>query len=69
MTLTPYQIAVRHLATEVEYINRLLGTRDLSKAKAKLMLADAVTAAAKAAGETFTVKFGIHQNRAWFSVL
>lgn len=69
MTLTPYQIAVRHLATEVEYINRLLGTRDLSKAKAKLMLADAVTAAAKAAGETFTVKFGIHQNRAWFNIL
>lgn len=69
MTLTPYQIAVRHLATEVEYINRLLHTRDLSKAKAKLMLADAAVAAAKAAGSDLTIKFGIHQNRAWFNIL
>lgn len=69
MTLTPYQIATRHMATEVEHINRLLHTRDLSKAKAKLMLADAAVAAAKAADADLTIKFGIHQDRAWFNVL
>lgn len=69
MTLTPYQIATRHMATEVEHINRLLHTRDLSKAKAKLMLGDAAVAAAKAAGYDLTIKFGINQNRAWFNIL
>lgn len=69
MTLTPYQIATRHMATEVEYINRLLHTRDLSTSKAKLMLGDAAVAAAKAAGADLTIKYGIHQNRAWFNIL
>lgn len=70
MTLTPYQIATRHMATEVEYINRLLHTRDLSTAKAKLMLGDAAVAAAKTAGDTdLVIKYGIHQNRAWFNIL
>ena len=80
MTLTPYQIATRHMATEVEYINRLLGTRDLSKAKAKLMLDEAASLAIRSASDGITradtastadlvIKYGIHQNRAWFNIL
>lgn len=69
MTLTPYQIATRHMATEVEFINRLLGTRDLSKAKAKLMLGDAAVAAARAADTDLVIKYGINGNRAWFNIL
>jgi len=45
MNLTHHQKATRHMATEVEYINRLIYTKDLSVAKAKLMLADAAHAA------------------------
>jgi len=44
MNLTHHQKATRHMATEVEHINRLIYTKDLSVAKAKLMLADAATA-------------------------
>ena len=80
MTLTPYQIATRHMATEVEYINRLLGTRDLSKAKAKLMLGDAALDSIRAASDGITredpesvrdlvIKYGINGNRAWFNIL
>ena len=69
MNLTPHQIAVRHLATEAEYINRLLRTRDLSRAKARAMLGDAAISAAKSAGEALTIRFGVDAGRAWFTVL
>ena len=69
MTLTPYQIATRHMATEVEHINRLLWTRDISQAKAKLMLAAAANASRLAADGDVTIKFGINAGRAWFNVL
>lgn len=71
MTLTPYQIATRHMATEVEHINRLLWTKDVSQAKAKLMLADAAHASRKTAGypDDLSIKFGINAGRAWFNVL
>lgn len=67
MELTPEQIATRYMATEVEHINRLLATRDLSQAKAKLMLADAAHEARK--HHYVTIKFGIHAGRAWFNIL
>ena len=69
MNLTPHQIATRFMATEVEHINRLLATRDISQAKAKLMLAEAAHEAAKHTPGTFTIKFGVNQGRAWFNVL
>lgn len=70
MNLTHHQMATRHMATEVEHINRMLHTRDLSTTKAKLMLGDAAVAAAKTAGDTdLVIKYGIHQNRAWFNIL
>jgi hypothetical protein len=67
--LTPHQIATRYMATEVEHVNRLLATRDISQAKAKLMLADAAHEAAKHTPGTFTIKFGVHAGKAWFNVL
>jgi hypothetical protein len=69
MTLTPEQIATRHMATEAEYINRLLAVRDISKAEAVRMMGAAALESAKAAGADVTIKYGVHQNRAWFNVL
>jgi len=69
MDLTPEQIATRHMATEVEHINRLLWSRDISQAKAKLLLADAEHASRLAAGGDVSIKFGINAGRAWFNVL
>ena len=70
MQLTNAQKATRHMATEVEYINRLLETRDLSTAAAKLKLRDAVVATYQAIqDDTLTIKFGVHNGRAWFNVL
>lgn len=69
MNLTPHQIATRYMASEVEHINRLLATRDISQAKAKLMLAESAHEAAKHTPGTLTIKFGINAGRAWFSVL
>lgn len=68
MNLSPNQIATRYMATEVEYINRLLATRDISQAKAKLMLADAAHEARQHCPDC-TIKFGINAGRAWFNVL
>jgi hypothetical protein len=56
------------MATEVEHINRLIYTKDLSVAKAKLMLADAAHAARQHCPDC-TIKFGINAGRAWFNVL
>jgi hypothetical protein len=56
------------MATEVEHINRLIYTKDLSVAKAKLMLADAAHAARQHCPGC-TIKFGINAGRAWFNVL
>jgi hypothetical protein len=61
-------MATRHMATEVEHINRLIYTKDLSVAKAKVMLADAAHAA-KQHCDGCTIKFGINAGRAWFNVL
>ncbi len=69
MDLTPYQIATRYMASEVEHINRLLYTRDISHAKAKLMLADAAHEARKNSTQDLTIKFGINAGRAWFTIL
>lgn len=80
MTLTPYQIATRHMATEVEHINRLIYTKDLSVSKAKQMLADAAMESIRAASDGITredpesvrdivIKFGINAGRAWFNIL
>jgi hypothetical protein len=68
MNLTHHQMATRHMATEVEHINRLIYTKDLSVAKAKLMLADAAQAARQHCPDC-TIKFGINAGRAWFNVL
>ena len=68
-TLSPHQVATRFMASEVEHINRLLATRDISQAKAKLMLAEAAHEAAKQTPHTFTIKFGVNAGRAWFNVL
>jgi hypothetical protein len=54
MNLTHHQKATRHMATEVEHINRLIYTKDLSVAKAKLMLADAATALGVSVGAVRT---------------
>ena len=56
------------MATEVEHINRLIYTKDLSVAKAKEMLAVAAQAASQHCAEC-TIKFGINAGRAWFNVL
>lgn len=69
MELTPCQIATRYMATEVAYINRLLWTRDMSKAQAKRRLEIAAHDARLAAGEDVTIKFGINAGRAWFNIL
>jgi len=69
VNLTPHQIATRYMASEVEHINRLLATRDISQAKAKLMLADAAHEARKHSTGDLTIKFGINAGRAWFNVL
>ena len=68
MNLTTHQIATRYMATEVEQINRLLATRDISQAKAKLMLADAAHETRQHCQDC-TIKFGINAGRAWFNVL
>jgi hypothetical protein len=68
MNLTHHQQATRHMATEVEHINRLIYTRDLSVAKAKLMLAEAARAAEQHCPGC-VIKFGINAGRAWFNVL
>jgi len=68
MNLTNHQLATRHMATEVEHINRLIYTKDLSVSKAKLMLAEAAHAA-KQHCDGCTIKFGINAGRAWFNVL
>lgn len=69
MTLTPEQIATRYMASEVEYINRLLAVHDISKAKAVTLMEAAAIESAKAAGSDVTIKYGVHLNRAWFNVL
>lgn len=68
MNLTHHQMATRHMATEVEHINRLIYTKDLSVTKAKQMLADAAVAAAKHCPDC-VIKFGINAGRAWFNIL
>jgi len=68
MNLTHHQLATRHMATEVEHINRLIYTKDLSVAKANLMLAEAAQAAEQHCAGC-TIKFGINAGRAWFNVL
>ena len=68
MNLTHHQMATRHMATEVEHSNRLIYTRDLSVAKAKLMLAEAARAAEQHCPGC-VIKFGINAGRAWFNVL
>jgi len=68
MNLTHHQKATRHMATEVEHINRLIYTKDLSVAKAKLMLAEAARAAEQHCPGC-VIKFGINAGRAWFNVL
>jgi hypothetical protein len=68
MNLTHHQMATRHMATEVEHINRLIYTKDLSVAKAKLML-EAAAHAARQHCPDCTIKFGINAGRAWFNVL
>jgi hypothetical protein len=68
MNLTHHQQATRHMATEVEHINRLIYTKDLSVSKAKLMLAEAANAA-KQHCDGCVIKFGINAGRAWFNVL
>ena len=37
-TLTPRQIVARYMASEVEYVQRLLTARDIDEARAKTML-------------------------------
>jgi hypothetical protein len=56
------------MATEVEHINRLIYTKDLSVTKAKEMLAVAAQAASQHCAGC-TIKFGINAGRAWFNVL
>ena len=68
MNLTHHQQATRHMATEVEHINRLIYTKDLSVSKAKQMLADAAVVAAKHCPDC-VIKFGINAGRAWFNIL
>lgn len=68
MNLTHHQQATRHMATEVEYINRLINTKDLSVAKANQMLSEAAKAAEKHC-QGCVIKFGINAGRAWFNVL
>jgi hypothetical protein len=68
MNLTHHQMATRHMATEVEHINRLIYTKDLSVSKAKQMMADAAVAAAKHCPDC-VIKFGINAGRAWFNIL
>lgn len=68
MDLTPTQIAGRYMATEVETVNRYLATKDISQAKAKLMLAQAAHEARQFHPDV-VIKFGIHAGRAWFNVL
>ena len=68
MNLTHHQQATRHMATEVEHITRLIYTKDLSVAKAKLMLAEAARAAEQHCPGC-VIKFGINAGRAWFNVL
>jgi len=68
MNLTHHQMATRHMATEVEHINRLIYTKDLSVSKAKQMLADAARAAEQHCAGC-VIKFGINAGRAWFNVL
>lgn len=68
MNLTHHQKATRHMATEVEHINRLIYTKDLSVTKAKEMLATAANAARQHCPDC-VIKFGINAGRAWFNVL
>lgn len=68
MNLTHHQQATRHMATEVEHINRLIYTKDLSVSKAKEMLAMAAQAARQHCPDC-VIKFGINAGRAWFNVL
>lgn len=69
MTFTPEQIATRHMATEVEYINRLLATKDITRDKALNLLGHSAVAAAKVAVEPVTIKYGVNNHRAWFNIL
>jgi len=68
-TLSPRQIVARYMASEVEHINRLLATRDISQAKAKLMLAEAAHEATKRAAEPLIIETDINAGRAWFNIL
>jgi hypothetical protein len=68
MNLTHHQQATRHMATEVEHINRLIYTKDLTVSKAMEMLAVAAQAASQHCVGC-TIKFGINAGRAWFNVL
>lgn len=68
MNLTHHQQATRHMAIEVEHINRLIYTKDLSVAKAQEMLAVAARAAEHHCPGC-VIKFGINAGRAWFNVL
>lgn len=68
MTLTPYQIAVRNMASHVESINMMLRTKDISQAKAKLMLCEAAQEVRQHAPSDVIIKYGIHKGLAWASV-
>ena len=46
-TLTPRQIVARYMASEVEYVQRLLTARDIDEARAKTMLQSSAAEALK----------------------
>lgn len=68
MNLTPYQQAVRSMAYEVENINRLLATNDVSKRKAEDMLWQAANEVRRHAASDVIIKYGINAGKAWASV-
>jgi len=69
MNLTAHRWQTRFMATEVEHINRLLATRDISQAKAKLRCWRKPRMRPGKHNPDCTIKFGINAGRAWFSVL
>lgn len=70
MNLTPHQVATRFMATEVEYINRLLASHDIDADRARTMLDSSAADALKhTETDSLAIVTDVQRNKATFYIV